>query len=200
MTSVTKYLRMKEYRFNKSFIVRFSFRPNNFFEETELTIKYNVDEDDEVVSKEGSTITWKDEKTNPTVKQVKVSKKVKGQKNPHIQIKTKRAESFFNFFLSDKTVLNENDEMNQIQLTEEAEFFRDSLIPDCMELYLGINEDHHDHPEDFDDEDSEGSESSQDKKQRKKSGASGKNRKKSGADNAGNPQGGDKPNPECKNQ
>lgn len=168
-----------------------------------MTIKYIVNEDDEVESKECTNITWKNEKSNPTLKQVKVKKNVKGQKAPHIQIKTKRAESFFNFFLSDKSLLNENDEMKQIPLTAEGEFFRDSLISEAMELYLGIADDVHEH---FDDDCCGGkedccddSDECGDKKPRKQSGASGKNRKKSN-DNPANPQGGDKPNPECKNQ
>lgn len=144
----------------KTLLVRFLFNENEFFTNTELSLKiFYRGDNDEVEKIEGTQINWNESK-DPTKKKVKKKQKNKKTNETRTIVKTVDAESFFNVFQS-RTVPDENsnlesDEENELQdkidqAMNLAEDVEDVLIPDALEYYLGLNDDLYD-PDMIDDE------------------------------------------------
>jgi hypothetical protein len=118
----------------KSKKVTMEFEPNDYFDHSTLTISYNINTEDTVTSKVSDTIVWKDAKKNPTVKLVKIKKKGKTE----VTYKQKPVQSFFSIF----TTPNDDSPIeNHLTPEEEMEYFWDTLVPNCLEYYLGIADD-----------------------------------------------------------
>jgi len=111
-------------------------RPTIFFKHDELVIEYKYTEDEEIKEVISTKIEWTSEEKNPTKKLVKKKpKKVKGKKNDAPVTSTwEDTESFFVIFVSaSQTELEKLDVAKQ-----DAEFFREDLVPNAMEYYLDI--------------------------------------------------------------
>ncbi|CAG0923082.1 unnamed protein product [Notodromas monacha] len=152
------------------FELEFFFTPNEYFNNSVLTKKYEFkcepDQDDpfsfegpEIVRCHGCKIDWKKDK-NVTVRIVKKKQKHKGHGGVRVVPKTVPNDSFFNFF--DPPVLKEDEEeqdedLQQI-LTADFElghFIRERIVPRAILYYTGeaLDEDEDDDFEDEDDED-----------------------------------------------
>lgn len=131
----------------KSFTLIFEFDQNQFFDHKNLekTYIFNRKED----RYEGSGITeiqWKVDAPNKK----KVVKKVKrGKTNSKITTE-KRIESFFNIFekyekLNDEDNDEEDEDEFENDVTSEADFFMEDLIPYSLEHYLNFQKLSHEH-------------------------------------------------------
>lgn len=101
----------------KTLLVRFIFNPNEFFTNTELTLKLSYKgEDDDVDKIEGTKINWNEGK-DPTKKKVKKKQKNKKTNETRTIVKTVDAESFFNVF-QDRTAPGENDALESEEENE----------------------------------------------------------------------------------
>jgi len=107
------------------------FRANPYFDHNVLTKSYRYNDDDDIIAIETTKIEWKENK-NPT----KVSKKKKAKKGKKStgEVVWEDVDSFFNIF---KDPLPEDDHY-LTEAKDEAEFFREDLIPNSMEYYLDI--------------------------------------------------------------
>jgi nucleosome assembly protein 1-like 1 len=171
----------------KTLLVRFLFNQNEFFTNTELTLKLTYKgEDDDVDQIQGTKINWVEGK-DPTKKKVKKKQKNKKTNETRTIVKTVDAESFFNVFQDRKppseTDPMESEEENELQEKIDqamnlAEDIHDVLIPDALEYYLGLNDDLYDPDmmgDDDDDEDAgSGGDSDDGDKKKPKKGKGGK--------------------------
>jgi len=117
--------------------VHFVFGPNEYFKHNELVIEYKYNEDEELKEVIGSNIEWSSDEKNPTKKLVKKKpKKAKGKKVADAPVISswEDVESFFSIFASCNP--NELDKMGLAK--QDAEFFREDLVPNAMEYYLDI--------------------------------------------------------------
>jgi len=137
-----------------NYTIRFVFKPNEYFENEVLSVKFWMLDDNEVERIDGTEVKWKEGKD---ITKKTVVKKVKNKKTGKSKIVTKVVDndSFFHFFetipeidddldedLAD-ALLDKMDRNSQIAKTIEEE-----LIPYHLEYYLGVRED-------LDDEDDE---------------------------------------------
>lgn len=106
--------------------ITFTFAPNEYFANTELTKTMIMDKDDEDICKEtkGTEIQWKEGK-NTTVKTIKKKQKNKKTKQVREITKTTECKSFFNFFQSRVAPENEDEEEEEPQESGEE---KESLI------------------------------------------------------------------------
>jgi len=91
------------------FVIKFTFAPNDYFENESLSVKFFMAGDNEPLKTEGTEIQWKEGK-NITKKTVE--KKQKNKKTGKTRTITKEvdSESFFNFFKSVTPKAEEGDD------------------------------------------------------------------------------------------
>ena len=144
----------------KSFIVYFIFESNSFFEETVIEKQYIFNKkEDAYLEAKSKEIKWKG--TPPNIKMVK--KKIKKGKTSSTITKEKKVDSFFNIFEDEQNDDeddddNEEKEDDENDISSEAEFILNDLVPFSMEYYLDIQklsalDDQIDEDEDEDDDD-----------------------------------------------
>lgn len=145
------------------FTVTFHFATNEFFEHATLYKSYVYDKQTfEPISATSSVITWNEGK-NPS-KKTKVKKIKKGK-----SIETKKTEtnvpSFFDMFVAEESNAN-----GESDIPAQAEFIRDELLLNSMEMFLDIqeSEDYDMDDEDEEDEEDEDGEEGAAKKSKKK--------------------------------
>jgi hypothetical protein len=168
---ILKYLTNVEIKHDetdkKSFTAYFTFSPNSFFDETVIQKFYKFNKKEDSYTESTSTqIKWKGDAPNIKV----IKKKIKKGKNVSTVTKEKKVKSFFNIFEEDNDDEDTDDdkgEEDETNLSSEADFIQNDLIPFSMEYYLDLQklsgiDDHIDDEED--NEDSEG----EDKKKKKK--------------------------------
>lgn len=121
----------------KSFTAYFTFSQNSFFDHTvlEKAYKFNKKEDGYTESK-ATEIKWKGEAPNIKV----VKKKMKKGKNVSTVTKEKKVASFFNIFDNEDEDEEDDDENEDgsPDLSSEADFIQNDLIPFSMEYYLDV--------------------------------------------------------------
>ncbi|KDO48190.1 hypothetical protein CISIN_1g017359mg [Citrus sinensis] len=209
----------------KGFKLEFYFDPNPYFKNSVLTKTYHmIDEDEPILEKAiGTEIEWYPGKCL-TQKLLKKKPK-KGSKNAKPITKTEECESFFNFFNppqvpeDDEDIDEDTAEELQNQMEQDYDIgstIRDKIIPHAVSWFTGeaiqeeeieldddeddddIDEDEDDEGDDDEDEDEDDEEDEEDDegKTKKKSSAGSK---KSGRQQAGDAQQGERP-PECKQQ
>lgn len=131
--------------------LKFTFSPNEFMENTELTKQYIMLDEHVLEKAEGTEIKWKEGK-DPTKKLVKKKQKNKKTKQVRTITKTEDQDSFFNFFKTkampeaDKLDAMEKEEQEELgtKLDEDFDLGNDiinEIIPEAFELYLGVIED-----------------------------------------------------------
>ena len=133
----------------KTLVVKFAFNANEFFDNTDLTLKIHYKGDGDQVEKiEGTQINWKEGK-DPTKKKVKKKQKHKKTNETRTIVKTVEAESLFNVFNNrtapEEGAMESDEEQEFMDKIDEAmnfaEDIHDVLIPDALEYYLGMNQD-----------------------------------------------------------
>ena len=131
----------------ESFKLFFDFAPNDFFENTQLTKEYKLDDDDELKTATGCEIKWKLGKclTEKSVKKV-VKKRGKGKQTVQ---KIEKVDSFFHFFAppqlpaSGDEVDDEDEEaMAGLEDDLEEDFsqgcaFKDDIVPEAVRYFTG---------------------------------------------------------------
>lgn len=117
----------------KSFTAYFTFATNSFFDHTvlEKAYKFNKKEDSYTESK-ATEIKWKGEAPNIKV----VKKKIKKGKNIVNVTKEKKVASFFNIFEEEDE--EEEETMDSPDLSSEADFIQNDLLPFSMEYFLDL--------------------------------------------------------------
>jgi len=149
----------------RSYMFKFEFAENPFFENKVLTKKYFLDEDGDPCSAEGCEINWKAGK-NLTVK---IKKKKRGGKGRPAITKSEPCETFFNWFTPPEPEDSEDDLDEDVaeELSEriETDFdigmcLKDKIIPHAIMWYTGEAEDSDD--EEDDEESDEESDSDED--------------------------------------
>jgi nucleosome assembly protein 1-like 1 len=142
---ILKHLKNIEVKYDeqdkKSFTAFFHFEQNSFFDLTVLKKTYKFDKkDDSYTESIGTQIEWKGDA--PNIKLVK--KKIKKGKTTSTITKEKKVESFFNIFESKKKEDDEDEDEDQDDegmdedISAEAEFVLNDLVPFSMEYYLDI--------------------------------------------------------------
>ena len=141
---ILKYLTNVEVVINeqdkKSITVFFHFTQNSFFDHTVLSKMYKFSKKDDKYSESKSTeIVWKGD--NPTLKIVK--KKIKKGKNVSVVTKEKKVNSFFGLFEDKEADQEDNEEEEEADqdkpdLSSEAEFIINDLVPFSVEYYLNL--------------------------------------------------------------
>lgn len=191
----------------KTLTVKFLFNQNEFFTNSDLTLKVHYKDEQEVEKIEGTDIQWAEGK-DPTKKKIKKKQKNKKTNETRTIVKTVDAESFFNVFQSraqpDENAAMESEEENELldkidQAMNLAEDVDDILIPDALEYYLGLNDDLYDpdmmgEGDDSDPEGGDGSGDDSDEDKKPKKGGKGKGGDKKAAGGAEGQQ------QECKQQ
>lgn len=140
-----------------SWSIEFVFEDNEYLDGNVLMKEFICDKDDvdKVIATRASELKWKDDEKNPTKKVVK--KVVKKKKMQKTITKEKKVKSFFDFFrtiekVEDKEKEKKNekkdndsdDSENEEDTTDikspsnEANFIRNDLIPNCLEYFLNI--------------------------------------------------------------
>lgn len=168
---ILKYLTNIEIKYDssdkKSFTVYFYFSQNSFFDHTiiEKAYIFNKKEDAYTTSK-STEIKWKGDAPNIKV----VKKKVKKGKSVSTITKEKKVESFFNIFEDTEEEDEEEEEKPEYDLSSEADFIQNDLIPFSMEYYLDLQklsnmDDNYD--DDNEDEENEEEEAAATKKRKK---------------------------------
>lgn len=168
---ILKYLSNIDIKHNeqdkKSFTVYFYFNTNSFFEHTILEKAYIFNKKEDAYTESKATeIKWKGEAPNIKI----VKKKVKKGKNVSTVTKEKKVESFFNIFENTDEDDDENsdEEDDKPDLSSEADFIQNDLIPFSMEYYLDLQKlSAIDDNFDMGEESEEGSEDEKPKKKRK---------------------------------
>jgi len=149
------------------FTVTFFFEKNDFFDHETLYKSYIYDKQTfEPISANASVITWKEGK-NPS-KKIKVKKVKKGK-----SIETKKTEtdvpSFFDIFVAEESNAN-----GESDIPSQAEFIRDELLLNSMEMFLDIQESDDYSMDDEEEEEDDDEEDDDTKKKSKKKGDSKK--------------------------
>lgn len=173
------------------FTLTFYFRENEYFENSELTKKYEFklpssydEEEPDLESLSGCEIKWKAGK-DLTVKTEKVKQKNNKTKTTRWVTKTVPQETFFGFFNPPAFPLDEDEDEDDEEDDKEERLendtsmgvhFKDILIPHAVEYYCGEIGD--DDDEDEEDEEEEDSDDDDDE------GAGGKTKPKSGKEEA----------------
>lgn len=134
--------------------IEFVFEENEYLEGNVLVKEFVCDKDDvdKVIATKASELKWKSEDKNPMKKIVK--KVVKKKKTQKTITKEKKVKSFFDFFktiekVEDKekkteTKDHDSDDSGDEENTDtkspsdEANFIRNDLIPNCLEYFLNI--------------------------------------------------------------
>ena len=128
----------------KDFKLIFSFAPNEYFENTQLSVKFDVTDEDEKKT-EGTDIKWKEGK-NVTKKAVKKRQKHKKSGAQRTITKEVEAESFFNFFksMSEPTEDDDSDAADKFDSLQDnidlGEIIMDDLVNDALYFYFNIVE------------------------------------------------------------
>jgi nucleosome assembly protein 1-like 1 len=128
----------------------FEFNENPFIAETRLVKPFEIDSDEEIQSKEGTTITWKGQ--DFTMEELKTKKKRKG-KPVRIITKLVPCESFFNLFKSSADLEGSDSEDQEDFEEDDIEIcleIKDEIIPYAFLWYAKAR--HHDDSDDEDDE------------------------------------------------
>ena len=102
---------------NDNFTIKFSFAPNDYFENDTLSVKFTMLDEGQPLKSEGTEIKWKEGK-DITKKTVTKTQKNKKTGKTRTVTKTVDAESFFNFFKS----ITANDEEEGDDEEEEVIF------------------------------------------------------------------------------
>jgi len=145
----------------KSFTIFFHFNENSFFEHKILEKTYNFNKKEDAYTTSKSTeIKWKGDA--PNIKLVK--KKMKKGKSVSTITKEKKVDSFFNIFEDEN---EEEEEEKDNDLSTEADFFQNDLIPFSMEYYLDLQKFGNIDDNYGDDEEDEEDEEAGDKKKKK---------------------------------
>jgi hypothetical protein len=139
---ILKYLTNIEIKHNdtdkKSFTVLFYFNQNSFFDHNVLEKAYKFDKKEDAYTEMKATeIKWKGEAPNIKI----VKKKVKKGKNVSTVTKEKKVESFFNIFEENEEEEDEEkseEEEGKPDLSSEADFIQNDLVPFSMEYYLDL--------------------------------------------------------------
>jgi len=136
----------------ETLVIRFFFSENEFFTNSELTMKLFYDKDrDETEKIESTAIEWKEGK-DATKKKIKKKQKNKKTGETRTIVKTVEGKSFFNAFITMEAPKDDEDDDSQGDAEEgprekfemainTAEDVDEVLIPDALEYYLGIQED-----------------------------------------------------------
>lgn len=142
---ILKHLKNIEVKYEgsdkKSFTALFHFEPNSYFDLPVLSKTYKFDKKEDAYTESvGTQIEWKGDA--PNIKLVK--KKIKKGKTTSTITKEKKVDSFFNIFESknkedDDEEEDEKDEDGMDEdISSEAEFVLNDLVPFSMEYYLDI--------------------------------------------------------------
>ena len=117
----------------KSFTVRFFFSKNEFFDHPIIEKKYTFDKkEDQFVDSCSTEIKWKI--SPPNIKNV--IKKIKKGKKVNTITSEKPCPSFFDIFLDIDDEKREDN--NEPDITAEADFIQNDLIPFSMEYFIDI--------------------------------------------------------------
>jgi len=158
-----------------NFTIKFTFAPNDYFENEFLSVRFTMVEEGQPEKAEGTEIKWKEGK-DITKKTITKTQKNKKTGKTRTVTKTVDAESFFNFFKSisgdDEEDADEEDEENEDAQRLEINYsiaatIQEEIVPFHLEYFLGLRlgdeeeygcgpgcDDHHDHGDDgCDDED-----------------------------------------------
>lgn len=114
--------------------IEFYFDKNDYFQHEVLTKEFIYEKDslDEVKEVKGTDIVWSSDEKNPTKKfQVKVIKKKKVRETI---TKEKTVDSFFDIFDPSKPTKGKLG----MDMTEQANYFKNDLVPNCLEYFLDI--------------------------------------------------------------
>lgn len=162
---ILKYLTNVEVKHDetdkKSFTAYFTFSPNSFFDETVIQKYYKFNKKEDSYTESTSTqIKWKGDAPNVKV----IKKKIKKGKNVSTVTKEKKVKSFFNIFEDendDEDTDDDKGDEDETNLSSEADFIQNDMIPFSMEYYLDLQklsgiDDHVDEAEDVEDSDDEG--------------------------------------------
>lgn len=162
---ILKYLTNVEIKHDetdkKSFTAYFTFSPNSFFDETVIQKYYKFNKKEDSYTESTSTqIKWKGDAPNVKV----IKKKIKKGKNVSTVTKEKKVKSFFNIFEDendDEDTDDDKGDEDETNLSSEADFIQNDMIPFSMEYYLDLQklsgiDDHVDEAEDVEDSDDEG--------------------------------------------
>lgn len=122
----------------KSFTAYFTFSPNLFFDEPVIEKFYKFNKKEDSYTESTSTqIKWKGDAPNVKV----IKKKIKKGKNVSTVTKEKKVKSFFNIFEDendDEDTDDDKGDEEENQLSNEADFIQNDLIPFSMEYYLDL--------------------------------------------------------------
>lgn len=122
----------------KSFTAYFYFNPNTFFDHSVIEKHYNFNKKEDAYTESKATeIKWKGDAPNVKI----VKKKIKKGKNVSTVTKEKKVKSFFNIFEEeDEDEENEEEEKqdDNVDLSSEADFIQNDLVPFSMEYYLDL--------------------------------------------------------------
>lgn len=146
---------------SNDFILKFHFNTNDYMQNTVITKRYIMEDEDKVKQVDCTKVKWRPnmnllEKQKPKKKNKKGKKKAKEEEEPD--------ESFFIFFTQkdpckgnpDEDDLDTDDEIKLDALEEDFDIgveIKSDLIPNALEYYLDINEE--DHIEEAEGEDDE---------------------------------------------
>lgn len=150
----------------KSFTAYFTFSPNSFFDETVIQKYYKFNKKEDSYTEATSTqIKWKGDAPNIKV----IKKKIKKGKNVSTVTKEKKVKSFFNIFEEENDDEDDDDDKgdeDETNLSSEADFVQNDLIPFSMEYYLDLQK--LSGIDDQVDEEDDGEDSQEDDKKKKK--------------------------------
>ena len=133
-----------------NFTIEFVFEKNDYFDKEVLSKEFIYEKDSMDKGKEtkGTEIEWKSDEKNPTKKIV--VKVIKKKKTRETVTKEKEVASFFDIFNVSKTF--KKDRMG-LDASEQADFFKNDFLPNCLEYYLNILEINYDEdPEEEEDD------------------------------------------------
>ena len=134
---ILKYLEDIEIKHNeinkKNFSVIFHFKPNGFFDHSNIEKSYIFNKKEDTYTEYKSTeITWKSDAPNVKI----ITKKIKKGKTSSTITKEKKVQSFFNIFESKQE--EDDEDLEEVNTGDEAEFILNDLVPFSMEYYLDL--------------------------------------------------------------
>lgn len=135
---------------SNDFILKFHFHPNDYMQNTVITKRYIMEEEEKIKQIDCTKIKWR-AGMNLLEKEKPKKGKGKGKKNKKKAEEEEEEETFFRFFVAkeackgnpDEDDLEEEDEMRLDLLEEDFDIaveIRDELLPHALEYYLNIVE------------------------------------------------------------
>jgi nucleosome assembly protein 1-like 1 len=132
------------------FILKFHFNTNDYIQNTVITKRYIMEDEEKVKQINCTTVKWRPD-MNLLEKQKPKKKNKKGKKKAKQEQEDEPAESFFIFFTqkeptsgnADEDDLDTDDEIKLDALEEDHDIgveLKSELIPNALEYYLNINE------------------------------------------------------------